>query len=127
MQINLQIALITPLVHVKGYTAPETKEAVEQAHLLLEQAEAIGEPLEDPLLLFSVLYGFFVGNVFAFNGDVCRDLAAHFLRLAEKQRASLPLVIGHSFLGYSLMATGDIAEGRAHFDQGNALLRRRSN
>jgi hypothetical protein len=121
MQINLQIALITPLVHVKGYTAPETKEVVEQAHLLLEQAEAIGEPPEDPLLLFSVLYGFFVGNVFAFNGDVCRDLAAHFLRLAEKQRASLPLVIGHSFLGYSLMATGDIAEGRAHFDHGNAL------
>ena len=46
-----------PLIHVKGYAAPETKAAVERARLLIEQAEALGEPPEDPLLLFSVLYG----------------------------------------------------------------------
>ena len=57
-QIKLQVALITPLIHVKGYAAPETKAAVERARLLIEQAEALGEPPEDPLLLFSVLYGF---------------------------------------------------------------------
>src|ERR1700688_1634824 len=57
-QIKLQVALITPLIHVKGDAAPETKAAVEQAHLLVERAEALGEPPEDPLLLFSVLYGF---------------------------------------------------------------------
>src|SRR6185312_433842 len=59
-QIKLQVALITPLIHVKGYAAPETKAAEERARLLIEQAEALGEPLEDPLLLFSVLYGFWV-------------------------------------------------------------------
>ena len=69
-QINLQVALITPLTHVKGYAAPETKAAAEQARLLLEQAEALGEPPEDPLLLFSVLYGFFAANFVAFNADV---------------------------------------------------------
>jgi hypothetical protein len=53
-QIRLQVALITPLIHVKGYGAPETKTAVEQARLLIEQAEALGEPLDDPVLLFSV-------------------------------------------------------------------------
>ena len=68
-QIKLQVALITPLIHVKGYAAPETKAAVEQARLLIEQAEALGEPPEDPLLLFSVLYGFWVANYVAFNGD----------------------------------------------------------
>jgi len=57
-EIKLQVALITPLIHVKGYAAPETKSAAERAHLLIEQAEAQGEPPEDPLLLFSVLYGF---------------------------------------------------------------------
>ena len=51
------------LIHVKGYAAPETKAAVERARLLIEQAEALGEPLEDPLLLFSVLYGFWVANI----------------------------------------------------------------
>ena len=45
-------------MHVKGHAAPETKAAAERAHMLIEQAEALGEPLEDPLLLFSVLFGF---------------------------------------------------------------------
>ena len=89
-QIKLQVALITPLIHVKGYAAAETKAAAEQARLLIEQAEALGEPPEDPLLLFSVLYAFWVANFVAFNGDVCRDLAAQFLALAEKQRATGP-------------------------------------
>ena len=80
-QIKLQAALITPLMHVKGYAAPETKAAVEEARLLIEQAEALGEPPEDPLLLFSVLSGFWVVNFVAFNGDVMRELAVQFLAL----------------------------------------------
>ena len=120
-QIKLQVALITPLIHVKGYAAPETKAAAERARLLIEQAEALGEPPEDPLLLFSVLYGFWVANYVAFNGDVMRELAAQFLALAEKQGATVPLMIGHRLMGISLLCTGDIAEGRAHFDQAIAL------
>src|SRR5215831_14771167 len=42
-QIKLQVAIITPLIHIKGYSAPETKAAIEQARLLLEQADALGE------------------------------------------------------------------------------------
>ena len=61
----------TPLIHVKGFAAPETKAAVERARLLIEQAEALGEPPEDPLLLFSVLFGVWSANFVAFNGDVC--------------------------------------------------------
>ena len=120
-QIKLQVALITPLIHVKGYAAPETKAAAERARLLIEQAEALGEPPEDPLLLFSVLYGFWVANYVAFDGDVMRELAAQFLALAEKQRATVPLMIGHRLMGTSLMCTGDISQGRAHFDQAIAL------
>ena len=103
-QIKLQVALITPLMHVKGYAAPETKAAAEQARLLIEQAEALGEPPEDPLLLFSVLYGFWVANYVAFNGDAVRELAAQFLALAEKQGATVPLMIGHRLMGTSLCA-----------------------
>ena len=93
-------------MHVKGYAAPETKAAVERARLLIEQAEALGEPPEDPLLLFSVLYGFWVANYVAFNGDVMRELAAQFLALAEKQGATVPLMIGHRLMGTSLMCYG---------------------
>jgi predicted ATPase/class 3 adenylate cyclase len=120
-QIKLQVALINPLMHVKGYAAPETKATVEQARLLIEQAEALGESPEDSLLLFSVLYGFWVANYFAFNGKVVRELAAQFLSLAEKQGAAVPLMIGHRIRGISSLHTGDIAESRAHFNRAIAL------
>jgi class 3 adenylate cyclase/predicted ATPase len=120
-QIKLQVALITPLIPVKGHAAPETKAAMEQARRLIEQAEALGEPPEDPLLLFSVLYGFWVTNYVAFNGDVIPNLAAEFLALAEKQSTTVPLMIGHRLMAISLASTGDIAEGRAHYDQALAL------
>ena len=120
-EIKLQVALITPLIHVKGYAAPETQAAVERARLLIEQAEALGEPPEDPILLFSVLYGVWAAHFIAFNGDALRKLAVQFLALAEKQRATVPLMIGHRLMGNSLLLTGDIAQGRAHYNQALAL------
>jgi predicted ATPase len=120
-QIKLQVALITPLIHVKGYAAPETKAAVERARLLIDQSEALGEPPDDPLLLFSVLYGFWVGNYVAFNGRMVRELADQFLALAEKQGATMPLVVGNRLVGTSLMCTGKMTQGRAHLDRAVAL------
>jgi predicted ATPase len=120
-EIELQVALITPLIHVKGYAAPETKAAEERARLLIEQAEALGEHPEDPLLLFAILYGFWVANNVAFNGEVMRELAAQFMALAEKQGTTVPLMMGHRLMGVSLTSTGSIAEGRAHFDRAMAF------
>jgi predicted ATPase len=117
-QIKLQVALIIPLTLVKGYAA--TKAVTERARLLIEQAEALGEPPEDPLLLFSVLYGFYNATL-AGNADARRDLVAHFLALAEKQKATVPLVIGHRLMGFSLLGAGDLVEARAHFDRALAL------
>ena len=120
-KIKLQVALITPLIHLKGFAAPETKAAAERARLLIQQAEAVGEPPEDPLLLFTVLFSFWVANFLAFNGNVMRELATHFLALAEKQGTTAPLMIGHRLMGTSLLLTGEIAKGRAHYDQAIAL------
>ncbi len=121
-QIKLQVALLTSLGHVQGYAAPETKAAAERARLLIEQAETLGEPPENPLLLFSVLHAFWVASYAAFDGDVMRELAAQFLALAEKQRPTAPLMTGHCLMGVSLMWTGDIAQGRAHLDRAIALI-----
>ena len=120
-EVKLQVALMTPLIHVKGYAAPETKAAAERARLLIEQAEARGEPPEDPLLLFSVLYGFWVANFVAFNGDVCRDLAKQLLALAAKKGTAAPPMIGHYIMGNSLLFRGDLAEARAHYDKAVTL------
>ena len=120
-QIKLQLALAHALMHTKGYAAPETKAAIEQARLYLEAASAAGEPPDDPLLLFSVLFGFWVANFVAFDGDLVRDLAAKFMELAEKQGATAPLMMGHGVTGISLLYTGSIAEGRDHLDRAMAL------
>jgi class 3 adenylate cyclase/predicted ATPase len=120
-QIKLQVALITPLIHLKGYSAPETKAAAERARLLIEQAERLGEPPDDSLLLFDVLYGFWYANLGAFNGDALCDLGAQYLALAEKQRAIIPLMVGHRLVGSSSLHTGDFVDSRAHFDRALSL------
>jgi predicted ATPase len=120
-EITLQVALISPLMYVKGFAAPETKTAIERAHLLIEQAEKLGEPPEDPLLLFSVLYGLWVASFDAFNGHDLRKRAAQFLVLAEKQGATVPLMIGHRMMGVTRLFTGDVAGALAHFDQSLGL------
>jgi predicted ATPase len=120
-QIKLQVALINTLFHIKGYAAPETKAAAEQARLLIEQAQDLGEPPEDPLLLFSVLYGFWVANYVAFDGEVMIELATRFLALAEKQGTTAALLMANRVMGISLLCTGQFAQSRTHFDRAIAL------
>jgi predicted ATPase/class 3 adenylate cyclase len=119
-QIQLQVALITPLMHLKGYASSETKAAAERARLLIEQAEAVGEPPDDALLLFSVLHSFWTASFVAFDGDALRERASQFLTLAEKRRATVPIMIGHRIMG-SVLHTGAFEEGRAHLDRAIAL------
>ena len=113
-QIKLQVALITPLMHVKGYAAPETKAAVERARLLIEQAEALGEPVRRPAAaVFGPLWLLGREHV-AFNGDAMRELAAQFLALAEKQGRNGPLIDWASLDGHVLgMHRGLRARARA--------------
>jgi hypothetical protein len=106
---------------VKGYAGPEVKMASERARTLIEEAERLGEPPEDPLLLFSVLYALWVSNYVASNGSALRELAMQFLTRAEKQGDSAQRLIAHRIMGVSLTYTGDIVEGRKHFDRGIAL------
>jgi tetratricopeptide (TPR) repeat protein len=120
-EIKLQVALITPLLNVKGFSGAETKAATERARLLIEHAESLGEPLEDPLLLFSVLFGNWVANFVAYNGEVMRELAAQFLALAEKQAVTAPLQVGHQLMGISLASTGEFIQAREHYDRALAL------
>ena len=72
-QIELQVALINSLFHVKGYAAPETQAAVHRAKQLFGQAEALGEPPEDQLQLLSVLFAAGTASFVAFNGDILRE------------------------------------------------------
>jgi class 3 adenylate cyclase len=115
-QIKLQIALTNVLMHTKGHAASDTRAALDEARKLIDLADVLGDPLEDPLLLFSTLYGVWVTNLVAFNGEAIRELAAHFLTLADGQRASVPVMIGHRLMGNSLLYCADAANARTHFE-----------
>ena len=122
-QIILHVALLNTLMHVKGYGAPETKAAVAQVRALIEQAERLGEPPDDPSLLLSALFGQWIVNFINFNGDVAQGLAARFLALGEKEGAAVPRMIGHRTMASTLALMGDLVEARAHYDEALALYR----
>ena len=120
-QIRLQVGLAQALMHSRGYAAPETRQAFEQARIFMERAEALGEPPEDPLALFWVLYGFWAVNYVAFNETVVADLAEQFLTLALRQGGTVPIMIGHRLVGCTLLSRGDVEASRPHFDQAITL------
>ena len=98
-------------------------QSISRAGTLVDRASgSVGEAVhEEPLLLFSVLNGFWLANLMAFDGDVVHELAEEFLVLAEKQGATVPLMIGHRLMGTANLLKGDIAQSRTHFDQSIAL------
>jgi len=102
----------------------ETTASVDQTRVLIGRAQALGDTLDDPLLLLSVLYGSWNASYIAFNGDALRERSAQILTLAEEQGTIVPLMVGHRLMAMSLLHTGDIAAARAHFDRAIALYDR---
>jgi predicted ATPase len=120
-QIKFQVGLANALYHAKGIGAAETTAAFDHARVMIEQAESLGEHIEDPLLLYSVLYGLFMVKFINLDGDVASALARQFLALAEQQNATAPIMIGHRLLGMTLLLMGDATEALSHLDSAWAL------
>jgi class 3 adenylate cyclase/predicted ATPase len=120
-QIKLQVGLANALYHTKGFAASETKAAFGQARAMIEHAEALGEHVEDPLVLYSILYGFFIAKFIPFEGEAACALASQFLELAEQQKATAHIMIGHRLLGTTLICMGESTQGLEHLNQASAL------
>jgi tetratricopeptide (TPR) repeat protein len=116
-EIKLQVTLITPLMHFRGYGAPETKAAALRARTLIERAEARGEPPEDSFLLFSVLYSFWVANFNSFHASTVTELAAQFLKRAEEQKEATLQMLGQRLVGVSQATIGNLPEALIQFDR----------
>ena len=78
---------------------------MERARLLIEQAEALGEPPEDPLLLFSVLYGF-GSRTMSHSTAMCARACGAVPGARREARGDRPLMIGHRLMGTSLLCYG---------------------
>ena len=120
----MQVALLNTLMHVKGYGAPETKAAVAQVRALIEQAEQLGEPPDDPSLLLSALFGQWIVNFISFNGDVARRARSAVSGLGReggerRYRSWLDTAPWASTLAFM----GDLVEARAHYNEALALYR----
>jgi tetratricopeptide (TPR) repeat protein len=120
-QINFQVGLANALMDTKGRAAPETNASVDQARNLIKRAGELGETLEDPLVMFSVLYGLWNASYITFNGEALHELSTEILALAEKQATTAPVMIGHRLMAMSLLHAGDVTAARTHFDRAIAL------
>jgi predicted ATPase len=104
-------------MHFRGYGAPETKAAALRARTLIEQAEARGESPEDPFLLFSVLYSFWVANFNGFHASTVTELAAQFLKRAEEQKEATLQMLGQRLVGVSQATIGNLGDALIQFDR----------
>ncbi len=120
-EITCQIGLASTLLLRRGYTSAEARAALSKTLALIRQADALGEPVDDPLALFTTLHGFWVASVVSSSGDATQELAAQCLALAKRAGAKGELIAGHRAVGLTLLFSGDILASRAHFDQAIAL------
>src|SRR5216683_539866 len=109
-EVKLQIALITPLIATKGYTAPEVERACNRA---LEQCQQ----LEEAPQLFTILGG--LNSIYYNRGEleISLELARRMLRLAESRRNPVLLLWGHYALGFTLQSQGAFKAARGHLEQ----------
>ena len=90
---------------LKGHAAPETKAAVDQARLLIEKAEALGRASRRPAATFLCTLRLLGRELRSVQWRLSASLPTQFLTLAEKQQATVPLMVGHRLMGVSLTAS----------------------
>ncbi|HKW52158.1 MAG TPA: AAA family ATPase, partial [Stellaceae bacterium] len=99
-ELAIRIAMLTPIIALKGYASPDTAQAVAAARAL---ADRVGEAEQ----LFPVMYGEWTSNIVRGKVPVARSLAEQYLRLAKRQSDTTPLIVGHRILGVSLLSLGE--------------------
>ena len=100
-QIKFQVALLTPSCMLRATGRQKLKPAA-GASVAADRTSrcargAAGRSLGAVFRPLQLLYREYM----AFNGDAMCALATQFLELAEKQRATIPLMIGHRLMGVS--------------------------
>jgi class 3 adenylate cyclase len=109
-EFQLQIRYIGPLMTARGYTAPESEEAVNHALALSKRVDECPE-------IFPVL-----GTRYHFlqaAGLVSRaaDVGNEFMKMAEKQNTADLLIAGYRMQGASLFLSGDSAGSQPYWQR----------
>jgi predicted ATPase len=112
-ELRLQNVLGRSLQAAKGYAAPEVEHVYARARELCQQ---VGDALES----CSVLGGHYSFYIVRAELQTARELAEHFLHLAQHLPDSVRGV-GHMLLGHVLFHFGEFGAARTHLEQGVTL------
>jgi predicted ATPase/DNA-binding winged helix-turn-helix (wHTH) protein len=112
-ELQLHVALGTPLIMSKGYAAPEVVQTYARARALCQQ---VGETPQ----LLPVLWGLFTYYFVRAELPLARALSVQLLRLAQSNQDAAFTLEAHYALGSTLFHLGDIVPARTHLEQGIA-------
>jgi predicted ATPase len=113
-ELALQLALGSPLLMLKGHTAPEVEHAYARAFALAQQ---LGETPQRFAVLVE-LWRFYLSQA---RLATARELAEQCFVLAQHLREPAALQEAHTYLGSTLFFMGDLTAAYAHLEQGMAL------
>jgi predicted ATPase len=110
-EIELQLALGSALIAMKGYAIPEVEQTYARAQTLCQQ-------VGDTAHLFSTLWGLceFHRNRGALQ--TARELGEHLYRLAQHEATPTHRMEAHEALGVTLFLLGEYAAAWSHLEQG---------
>jgi predicted ATPase len=116
-ELALQMTLGTPLMRIKGWTAPEVEGTYARAHELCRQ---LGETPD----LFPSLWGLWTFHVSRAEVPAARGMGEQLLGLARRAQDPALLLQAHHALGPTYVNAGDWAAARLHLEQTIALYDR---
>jgi len=115
-ELALQISLSVALLSIKGYTAPEVKQAWTRAHELSRE-------VEDGPQYFQTLWGLWSFYVVQPKFKQALELAQQMFASAERAQDRVFLLVGHWVLGVTYYGMGDLQLAKTHLEQSVALYK----
>jgi len=113
-ELTLRIALGTPLIATRGYTAPDVAQTYSRA---LELCQHVGETLQ----FFPAMAGLFTFYLVRGELHTAQSLSSRFLRLVQEVQDPALLPEAHTGQGVIAYYLGDFASAREHCERGLAL------
>lgn len=114
LALELQALLTQVMIAMRGYAAPQTKEA-------LLQAKAIMDGPTYSSAKFVILYGIWAASYVGGISAEQRLAANDFFAEAQKQNDAAPICIAHRALGTTLLSGGDFQGALQHLERAYAL------
>ncbi len=109
-ELTLQLALGTPLVATKGFTAPEVEKVYTRVRELCPRCQ--------PPQLFPVLFGLWRFYITRGEYQTGRELAEQLIRLAKNVQDPAFFLPAHMALGVVSFRLGEFASAQNHLEQG---------